>query len=272
MKLRPYPYNTRPPQQGIALVTVLVLLLLSLTAVLGALRYSNLNEAMLGNTSDYNRTFAAAEALVRDAEIDIRGRLPPYTLQTDGSRGTPCRPTTAASLTTKAGFQGCRNKAAANTPFFPLSSEDMDDLEIIVATKSPTHRCSGGICMPVNSTDLANFEANPVTYAAMIPLGVKYGQFTRKDLIDSNPGKYDLVAGKVDVNPALIDQDSRYWIEVFRYGEAVSSGATATNAAVPHTAAPYIYRITAIAQGRKEGTRVVIRSIFVPYPALNQNQ
>jgi Tfp pilus assembly protein PilX len=107
----PHPFNTRPPQQGIALVTVLVLLLLSLTAVLGALRYSNLNEAMLGNTSDYNRTFAAAEALVRDAEIDIRGRLPPYTLQADGSRGTPCRPTAAGSLTTLAGFQGCRNKA-----------------------------------------------------------------------------------------------------------------------------------------------------------------
>jgi hypothetical protein len=76
-------YETPPPpiqhpatQQGIALLTVLVLLLLSLTAVLGALRYSNLNEAMLGNTSDYNRTFAAAEALVRDAEIDIRVAAP----------------------------------------------------------------------------------------------------------------------------------------------------------------------------------------------------
>ncbi|MBK7051068.1 MAG: pilus assembly protein [Rhodoferax sp.] len=167
-------------------------------------------------------------------------------------------------MTTLAGYQGCRHKAAANTPpFFPLSSDEMDDLETIVATKSPTHRCWEGICMPVNSTDLAIFEANPVTYADMIKLGAKYGQFTRSKLL----------AKEADVNPALSgDKKSRYWIEVFRYGEAVNSGAVAANAALPTMEAPYIYRITAIAQGRKEGTRVVIRSIFVPYPALNQNQ
>ncbi|MEN9374978.1 MAG: hypothetical protein RL710_135 [Pseudomonadota bacterium] len=259
MKLRTHPFNTRPPQEGIALVTVLVLLLLSLTAVLGALRYSNLNEAMLGNTSDYNRTFAAAEALVRDAEIDIRGRLPPYTLQADGSRGTPCRPTAAGSLTTLAGFQGCRNKALANTPFFPLDSSDMDDLETILATNSPTHRCLAGICMPVNSNDLANFETNPVTYAAMIPLGTTYGQFTRNGLTG--------LAGQVDINPALSNPNSRYWIEAFWYGSSALS-----HSALPNKKAPFIYRITAIAQGRKEGTRVVIRSIFVPYPQFAQNQ
>ena len=265
MKLRPPQFHTQWPQRGMALVTVLVLLLLSLTAVLGALRYSNLNEAMLGNTSDYNRTFAAAEALVRDAEIDIRGRRPPYTpAQADGTRGTPCRPAAAAPLTTEAGFLGCRNKALANTPFFPRNSQDMDTVDTIVAGLSPTLRCSAGVCMPLNSTDLASFDTNAATYAAMIPLGATYGQFTRNGLTA-------ISSTSVDVNPALRNPNSRYWVETFRYGSAVNSGAAAANTAVPDPAAPYIYRITAIAQGMKEGTRVVIRTMFVPYPA-GQNQ
>ncbi len=228
MKLRPHPFNTRPPQQGIALVTVLVLLLLSLTAVLGALRYSNLNEAMLGNTSDYNRTFAAAEALVRDAEMDIVGR---------------------------------RTTAAVGQPFFPIGSKDMEDVETLVATNMPesTVRCWKGICMPLKATDLENFETNPVTLAAMKKdnVGAKYGEFTRIGLpaIDKNA---------VDVNRALHHDDSRYWIEAFRYGEEVFSGAVIVPE--PEDKARFIYRITAIAQGSKPGTRVVIRSIFVPYP------
>lgn len=258
MKLRPHPFNSRPPQQGIALLTVLVLLLLSLTAVLGALRYSNLNEAMLGNTSDYNRTFAAAEALIRDAEIDIRGRRPPYTpALADGTRGTPCRPAVAAPLTTEAGFLGCRNRGAGAV-YFPLKNDLIEALDRVVAA-SPVLRCSAGICAPLNTTDLANFENNPATLAAMtVPgVGARYGQFTRFGL----PA---LVAG--EVNPALTHPDSRYWVEAFTYNESL-----VTNDAKPDENAPYVYRITAIAYGQKDGTRVVIRSIFVPYPALNQN-
>ena len=205
--------------------------------MLGALRYSNLNEAMFGNTSDYNLTFAAAEALVKDAERDIRAR---------------------------------RATAKAGEPFFPINSQDMDNVETLVATNMPdkTVRCWKGICMPLKATDLENFETNPVTLAAMKKdnVGAKYGEFTGVVIDSKNPPG--------DVNPALIEQNnrkSRYWVEAFRYGEAVNSGAVAANAALPTMEAPYIYRITAIAQGRKEGTRVVIRSIFVPYPS-SQNQ
>jgi type IV pilus assembly protein PilX len=184
-------YETPPPPiqhpatpAGHSAADRLVLLLLSLTAVLGALRYSNLNEAMLGNTSDYNRTFAAAEALVRDAEIDIRGRRPPIPRQGRWYAGHPLPARSSlAPLTTEAGFQGCRNKALANTPFFPLESSDMDDLETIWQPIRRHPSLFGWhLCMPVNSTDLANFETNPCTYAAMIPLGATYGQFTRNGL------------------------------------------------------------------------------------------
>ncbi len=61
-----------------SLPLVLIFLLLAIISVLGAYRAGFLNERMVGNESDYNRAFAAAEALIRDAEMDIRGRRPPY--------------------------------------------------------------------------------------------------------------------------------------------------------------------------------------------------
>jgi type IV pilus assembly protein PilX len=248
------------PQRGISLVTVLVLLLLSLVAVLGAFRVANLNEAMLGNSSDYNRARVAAEALILDAEMDIRGRRPPYaTVQTDGTIGFPCRPAPAnstTSLVTEGGYVGCRNQAAANTPWFPRNSEDFDAVSDLVESNSATLRCMQGICVPLNTTDLAFIENN---LANMTPLGATYGQFTRNAL--AAPG--------VSGNPILSSDTAKawYWVEAFRYNsDAVNSGAASINALVPDPTAPFIYRITAIAQGMKAGTRVVIKSVFVPYP------
>lgn len=242
---------------GIALPTVLVLLLLSIISVLGAFRAGFLNELLVGNVSDYNRARTAAEALVRDAEADIRGRTPPYTtVQADGSLGFPCRATVPGGLITQVGYVGCRNQAAGDA-WFPRNSEDFDTVSDIVFANSAATRCSQGVCVPLNTTALANIENN---LAVMTPLGATYGQFTRNGL--TAPG--------VSGNPLLnIDTNVRawYWVEAFRYAEAVSSGVVASSNLVPDPSAQFVYRITAVAQGLKAGTRVVIKSIFVPYPA-----
>lgn len=251
-------------QRGISLITVLALLLLSLISVLGAFRVANLNEAMLGNTSDYNRAHAAAEALIRDAEMDIRGRRPPYTtIQTDGTRGFPCRPnppTSTTSMITETGFVGCRNQAVVNTPWFPRNSEDFDTVNDIVTANSATLRCMQGICVPLNIATLNNIENDLVN---MAPLGATYGQYTRNAL--TAPG----VAG----NPILTNNTAQawYWVEAFRYSEVVNSGAHSASNLIPEPSSSIVYRITAVARGMKAGTRVVIKSIFVPYP-LSQGQ
>ena len=108
-----------------------------------------------------------------------------------------------------------------------------------------------------------NIENN---LAQMTPLGATYGQFTRANAYDVAPG--------VSGNPILIAAPARawYWIEVFRYQKTICGtiGACRSNVNAPDALQPYVFRITAIAQGLKldtngnPTTRVVLKSIFVP--------
>ena len=60
----------------------MLVLLVCCAVVAASARTGLLHEALTGNQSDQLRANAAAEALLRDAEIDIRGVLPD---------GQPCR-------------------------------------------------------------------------------------------------------------------------------------------------------------------------------------
>lgn len=252
----------RRAQRGIALPTVLVLLLLSIISVLGAFKVGLLNEIMVGNVSDYSRARAAAEALVRDAEMDIRGRRPPYTtIQSDGTLGFPCRPNPSTSTTSQiieTGWIGCRNNAVPGTPWFPRTSEEFDEVSDIVAENNAVIRCEAGICMPLNMTDLGAIENN---LDAMKQFGATYGLYTRNGLA------YPSVAGNPILNGTGVNARAWYWVEAFRYGESVSSGISPASNLTPEPSASFVYRITAIAQGLKASTRVVIKSTFVPFPA-----
>ena len=255
-------FNTNKHQSGMALPTVLVLLLLSIISVYGAFRVGILNELMVSNTSDYNRAKTAAEALMRDAELDIRGRRPPYTVQTDGSLGFPCMPNPASSTTTlvtQTGYVGCRNKAAANTPWFPTSSEEFDQVNDIVTASNATWRCKEAICMPANTTLLADIESKTATELTTLKsLAATYGQFTRLGL--ANPD----VSGNPLLNLTGTAAKGWYWVEAFRYAESVSSGATNLT---PESSANFVYRITVIAEGMRPGSRVVLKSTFIPFPS-----
>jgi type IV pilus assembly protein PilX len=263
-----YPFHNpiqHKRQNGIALVTVLVILLLSLMAVMGAFRVANLNESMLGSTADYGRASEAAEALLRDAEMDINGRRPPYTtVQADGTYGFPCRPNPPDSSTSQVvatGYKGCRNQAAANTPWFPNNNEDFDTVSDIVTANSATKHCKDGICVPLSLTEHSSIEDD---LTVMAPLGATYGQFTRNSL--TAPG----VSGNPILNcPGGATSTSTcgwYWVEMFRYSESVSAGVSAAASALPDPSKPFVFKVTAVALGLKAGTRVVLTSVIVPFP------
>jgi type IV pilus assembly protein PilX len=266
----------RKKQVGASLVTVLIFLLLAIITVLGAFRASLLNEKMVGNESDYNRAFAAAEALIRDAEMDIRGRRPPYNfVQSDGNIGFPCRPTSDGSLTeitSKVGYENsCRLRNGA-TPWFPRGNDEFDDVEAIVIAGGGTNRCSAGICFPLNMTDLATIETQLISGNT---IGVPYGSFTRTDttsygnLTDekSNTFLSTTNVGSVSLIPKA-STTSWYVVEAFRYGATISGSGMPHPATQmkPDPANSVVYRITAVVRGLR-GTVVVLKSIFVPNPA-----
>ncbi|WP_439607939.1 pilus assembly PilX family protein [Hydrogenophaga sp.] len=240
-------------QQGVSLIVVMVMLLLGTIVVLSSTRVGWLNERLVGGESDYQRAFAAAEALIRDAERDIRG------LQINNV--TPC--------SNNAGYVGCRN-FAGNQPFFPQEDNDLDLLQARVASGANT--CLQGICLPASVTALgaATWTTNLTAMTAgtgATSIGAKYGEFTGIDpaaagnplLSWSRPGVVPVVAPR-----------AWYWVEVFRYTDAAGIVAAAGNVPIPDKKHPYVYRITAYVQGMKGGTRVWLRSVFVPRPQ-NQN-
>jgi type IV pilus assembly protein PilX len=247
-------------QHGISLPTVLVLLLLSIISVLGAFRVGFLNEIMTGNVSDYNRTRAAAEAMMRDAEMDIRGRRPPYDVtKPDGTIGYPCRPDPAnstTSLVVLTGYDGCRFKDSGVNPWFPRTSAEFDAVTDLVVSLNATSRCFQAICMPTDITSLASIENN---LTAMIPFGATYGQYTRVGSTATG------VSGNTQLSGTGANARAWYWIEGFRFSQAGLPTAVTPGKFKDGTA--LIYRITAVAQGLKSGTQVVIKSIFVPFPA-----
>ena len=65
-------------------------------------------------------------------------------------------------------------------------------------------------------------------------------------------------------NPLLAGNSAWYWIELLPYqmGVGVFNGGLSSTLE-PNDEKPYVYRITAIAQGRKANTQAVIRTIFV---------
>ena len=72
--------NHKKNQQGIALFVVIILVMLSMLLALWASRTSLFGEMLVGNDADYQRAFEAAQSLIQDAELDIRGEKADGTL------------------------------------------------------------------------------------------------------------------------------------------------------------------------------------------------
>lgn len=232
-------------ERGIALITVLAMLLMCIAVVLASARTGLLHEMLTGNESDQLRARAAAEALVHAAEADIRG------LSADGG---PCGAANGNEAAT--GYVGCRHRGVGmqpSAPYFPRDVEDLDEVAGLVSADAALP-CRNGICVPANLALLDRLEDK---LDVMTAVAATYGQYTHAAAPSGSAG-----------NPILAASPARawYWVEAFRYDigrDAVAKG----NVVSPDPTRPFVYRITAIALGLKPGTKAVVKSYFVPYPS-----
>ena len=227
--------------------------MLSMLLALWASRTSLFNEMIVGNDADYQRAFEAAQALLQDAELDIRRESP------DGL--TAC----AAA--------NCRDNipAAYKIPIKGEVTQLLDDLN-----QQPTTKCLSGLCTKrAGRQDFWNTTIATVLAAGEVKLsdmtkpnvGARYGQYSGATVGDpSDPVK--------TANPILADTsaDNRggwYWIEVMNYAESAKNsglivgGPNTDNLLRLHLSPNVAYRITALAYGRKPGTMAVLQQTYV---------
>ena len=244
----------RANQRGVALFVVIVFVLLTMLAALWASRTALFGEMIVGNDADYQRAFEAAQALLQDAELDIRE---------EHADGTPWRQSDAARTLNApcvANSDICRTKADLPRP--PETAEDLGDL--LAHLKTQSTGCQHGLCL--KRTGNQDFWNDTATLTAMTAanVGARYGQYTGAKKGDSsnpaNPILQQTGAGK----------GGWYWIEVLPYDQSSKSsgvivgGSGATNLDLlrlnlkPHV----VYRITALAQGLKPNTRVVLQQTY----------
>ncbi|MCZ2495478.1 hypothetical protein GN316_01795 [Xylophilus sp. Kf1] len=211
-------------QRGVALLVVVLLLLLCGLAVLSLARVTLLNETLVGGAADYSRAFAAAQALIDDAETDIRGR------RSDGGA----------------------TRAVASGVYYPEQPVDLRGLAQAVGAH-PDLPCRDGICLPAHIDQLTSlYKRDDLFSRAAQPVAVHagYGQFTG-------------AATSSATRPYLDPERAGYWVEVFEHPPGAGLAAEDFRYA-PDATRPFVFRITAVAQGRRTGVRAVLREVFVP--------
>ncbi len=252
----------RRSQRGVALFVVIVFVLLSMLLALWASRTSLFNELVVGNDADYQRAFEAAQTLLQDAELDIRGENAFGTNCTpDAGNGDICRRTTADQI--------------------PLEAQEVGQL--LHNLNAQEERCRNGLCVKrIGRQDFWNYDGGSITPPADANLGevtlsklkgpgvgARYGQFTGATL-----------GAAGTANPILADQSDHnrggwYWIEVLPYDESSKNSGLIPGSSnlLPMNLTPsVVYRITALAYGRKRNadadgtpqTMVVLQETYAP--------
>lgn len=224
-------------QKGVSLFIVIVLVMLSMLLALWGSRTSLFNEMIVGNDADYQRAFEAAQALIQDAEFDIRGERP------DGS---PCVPDGSK-------VDLCRTDNAGI--WFPLEDQDLPDFFAKLQLATATQFCSKGVCL--KRTGNQNFWDDKATLDTMITVGARYGHFT---------GAETGSASSSILNDGTAGRGGWYWIEVMPYdSNAGNSGLISDGSQnLALNLKPNIaFRITAVARGIKPNTQVVLQSTYV---------
>jgi type IV pilus assembly protein PilX len=209
---------------------------------LWASRTSLFNEMVVGNDADYQRAYEAAQALLQDAELDIRGENADGTVC--AGSGNVCRISTAAKI--------------------PLETQEVPAL-LATLTASATTQCSQGLCSKRdgkqdfwNNTDASKGP----TLAQMTTegIGARYGQYTGAAL-----GTSDKPANPILSDTSAADRGGWYWIEVLPYMDTKNFGLIAgspNNLLSLNLKPNVVYRITALAYGRKPNTMVVLQQTY----------
>lgn len=233
------PRRSHKHQSGLALYVVIIFVMLSMLLALWAARSALFNEILVGNDADSQRAFEAAQAMLQDAELDIRGVKPDGSVCVpDASAGDVCRRTT--------------------TVYFDIETKDLENLLATVETNQPTTKCYKGICQ--KRTNVQDFWNDSTTLAAMIAtdVGARYGQFTGADATGT--------ANPLLANPPVAGRGAWYWVEMMPYIDPNVSllsmlppGSNVERFA-PSRKKLFIYRITALARGNKPSSEVVLQS------------
>lgn len=232
------PKRRHQKQSGLALYVVVIFVMLSMLLALWAARSALFNEIVVGNDADYQRAFEAAQAMLQDAELDIRGVQP---------NGAQC--TTAIATT-----DICRKSTSV---YFDIEANDLENLLSTIETAQPTAKCYKGICL--KRTGAQDFWNDSTTLAAMIAtdVGARYGQFT---------GANAATTANSILASQTAGQGAWYWVEVMPYidpnvslQDSLPPGSNVELFA-PSQKRPWIYRITALARGQKPNSEVVLQS------------
>ncbi|MNY84096.1 hypothetical protein D3C78_02410 [compost metagenome] len=245
-----YMHSTHSPQQrGVALFIVIIFVMLSMLLALWASRAAWFNEMIVGNDADYQRAFEAAQALLQDAELDIRRE------QANGS----------ACISDADHPNLCRKGSAVEK--IPTEEQDIGILLAQLDSTGGAMKCRHALC--AKRTTEQDFWNNSddkkgVTLAQMeglhsdgTPIGARYGQYTGAATGDaSNPILAETAAGR----------GGWYWIEVLPYvKDAGNSGLLpggASNLLDLSLDTYAVYRITALAHGLKPNTLVVLQQTY----------
>ncbi|MDR2838548.1 MAG: hypothetical protein LBV49_08340 [Azonexus sp.] len=265
--LDPNSFPCAARQRGVSLFIVVIILLLSLIAMLGVLQVANLNESLVGNQSDQERSYAAAEALLNAAQRDILLNNGLYCESESGAFG---------SAGTNATLKQGTGAAPACTVRYPADNAGYMEMLTTESIIGGINKCAAatnaaykGVCISSSPTQ-EKFLAAKIDNdgAQTLTNGAAYNQFTAS-LSDVDWGP-DAKAGEATLALGTGNFKGAYWVEVFPYhalSGALGDGVPA-NVPAPDGTYPFIFRITALAQGLRGGTVSVLRSYYVPYPCL----
>ena len=234
-------------QRGISLLVVMIVVLLSSLLALWAFRSALVNEAIVGNDADYQRAFEAAQAMVQDAESDIRG---------ERGDGTSCTGVQAADTTDPVAVNAARKVCRIGPGVLQFIEENKQLVGLIGDLDGVATRCINAICQ--KRTGAQDFWSTDASLQAMTAAGARYGEYT---------GALPSAGNTANVNPLLLprpnwNNGAWYWIEVMPYD--TGSGLLPGRAKLPLNMNPnVVYRITAVAFGNKPSTKVVLQSTFV---------
>lgn len=234
-----HPHTHQSRQRGISLLTVMVMMLLSLLLVLGGSRVGLLNERVAGNSTDYQRAYEAAEALLSEAQLDLLACMSPGC--------TPRAATLASAVCDAESYANLQAQLSANNP-----------------------PCQDGVCLDLGTATNGDPDTSfwgPNNTAAWTShtsagRGARFGQFTGTT-----------VAATQAVNPLLVN-GAWYWIEILPYGASSVAGRSVASEQTqigvaqlkPHQQCSFLFRVTAAAQGRKTGTTAVLQSLYFLRP------
>ncbi|MFT3719464.1 PilX N-terminal domain-containing pilus assembly protein [Pseudorhodoferax sp.] len=229
--------GARRRARGIALLVVMVVVLLSSLLALWAFRSSLVNEALVGNDASYQRAFEAAQAMIQDAEQDIRGTH---------ADGTNCVPSASD-------VRICRRGATLR-----FIDEDKDLGTLLGRLDTAPTRCLQGICQKrTGEQDFWN-DAAAMTEMTADGVGARYGEYT---------GALSAGGSAALANPLLASRNASdggawYWIEVMPYDRSEAGLLTDRSKMDLNLNPNVVYRITAIARGPNQRTQVVLQSTF----------